>query len=88
MLAGQPFDMVKVRMQTMPIVPGQKPLYSGAMDCTRQIIAKEGVSFRLHKSLRVFLSLPRLQPATFSLLLADSASLRSSRAFTAACLRR
>lgn len=41
-LAGQPFDMVKVRMQTMPIVPGQKPLYTGAMDCTRQILAKEG----------------------------------------------
>lgn len=43
-LAGQPFDMVKVRMQTMPIIPGQKPLYTGAMDCTRQILAKEGVS--------------------------------------------
>lgn len=42
-LAGQPFDMVKVRMQTMPTpAPGQSPLYSSAMDCTRQIMRKEG----------------------------------------------
>uniref|UniRef100_A0A915PQ25 Congested-like trachea protein n=1 Tax=Setaria digitata TaxID=48799 RepID=A0A915PQ25_9BILA len=40
---GHPFDTVKVRLQTMPkLVPGTRPLYTGALDCARQIIIKEG----------------------------------------------
>jgi len=41
--AGQPFDLIKVRLQTMPIVAGQAPLYTGAVDCAMQTIRKEGV---------------------------------------------
>ncbi|VDM21996.1 unnamed protein product, partial [Wuchereria bancrofti] len=34
---GHPFDTVKVRLQTMPkLLPGARPLYAGALDCTRQ----------------------------------------------------
>ncbi|KAG0350792.1 mitochondrial carrier domain-containing protein [Gamsiella multidivaricata] len=40
---GQPFDTVKVRLQTMPApLPGQAPLYTGMLDCVKQTIAKEG----------------------------------------------
>lgn len=40
---GQPFDTVKVRLQTMPRPqPGEVPRYTGAMDCTLQTIRKEG----------------------------------------------
>ncbi len=40
-LVGQPFDTVKVRLQTQPAqVP---PLYSGPLDCLKQTIQKEGV---------------------------------------------
>jgi len=45
-LAGQPFDLVKVRLQTMVTKPGQTPAYSGAMDVLRKTIAAEGVSFK------------------------------------------
>ena len=37
-LTGQPFDTVKVRLQTQPI----PPVYSGVGDCVRQIYKKEG----------------------------------------------
>lgn len=42
-LVGHPLDTIKVRLQTMPDVkPGQSPVYTGTMDCTKKIIAKEG----------------------------------------------
>lgn len=41
--AGQPLDTIKVRLQTMPSIPGQSPLYSGAWDCAKKTVAKEGV---------------------------------------------
>jgi len=42
-LSGHPFDTVKVRLQTQPLpAPGQAAMYSGAMDCVRKTIAKEG----------------------------------------------
>ncbi|KAF8926605.1 mitochondrial carrier domain-containing protein [Dissophora ornata] len=41
---GQPFDTVKVRLQTMPApLPGQAPLYTGTLDCVKKTLAKEGV---------------------------------------------
>ncbi|CAK5066794.1 unnamed protein product [Meloidogyne enterolobii] len=46
-----PFDTVKVRLQTMPRpINGQKPLYTGAMDCARQTVTKEGF-FALYKGM-------------------------------------
>ena len=39
-LSGQPFDTVKVRLQTQP----NPPIYSGVGDCVRKIIAQEGLS--------------------------------------------
>mmetsp|Transcript_38485 Transcript_38485/g.94665 ORF Transcript_38485/g.94665 Transcript_38485/m.94665 type:complete len:302 (+) Transcript_38485:103-1008(+) len=41
-LVGHPLDTVKVRIQTQEIIAGQKPQYSGMVDCVKQIIAKEG----------------------------------------------
>jgi len=42
-LSGHPFDTVKVRLQTQPLpAPGQAAMYSGAMDCVKKTIAKEG----------------------------------------------
>jgi len=42
--AGQPLDTIKVRLQTMPAaLPGQSPLYSGAFDCAKKTVTKEGV---------------------------------------------
>ncbi|KAF9896630.1 Mitochondrial carrier protein ymc2, partial [Lobosporangium transversale] len=41
---GQPFDTVKVRLQTMPApMPGQAPLYSGTLDCVKKTLSKEGI---------------------------------------------
>ncbi len=37
-LTGQPFDTVKVRLQTQP----HPPVYSGVGDCVKQIWSKEG----------------------------------------------
>uniref|UniRef100_A0A915M7T5 Uncharacterized protein n=1 Tax=Meloidogyne javanica TaxID=6303 RepID=A0A915M7T5_MELJA len=46
-----PFDTVKVRLQTMPRpINGQKPLYTGAIDCARQTVTKEGF-FALYKGM-------------------------------------
>lgn len=40
---GHPFDTVKVRLQTMPVVgPGQSPLYSGTWDCLKKTVKLEG----------------------------------------------
>ncbi|CAG9532604.1 unnamed protein product [Cercopithifilaria johnstoni] len=48
---GHPFDTVKVRLQTMPkLVPGTPPLYTGALDCVKQTIVKEGF-FALYKGM-------------------------------------
>ncbi|KAK2717286.1 congested-like trachea protein [Artemia franciscana] len=42
-LSGHPFDTIKVRLQTMPAVPpGQKPMYTSALDCCKKTIAREG----------------------------------------------
>jgi solute carrier family 25 carnitine/acylcarnitine transporter 20/29 len=42
-VTGQPFDTVKVRIQTMPAPkPGEKPAFTGALDCMRQTVSKEG----------------------------------------------
>jgi solute carrier family 25 (mitochondrial carnitine/acylcarnitine transporter), member 20/29 len=42
---GHPLDLIKVRLQTMPTpAPGQKPVYTGMLDCAKQTIAKDGVS--------------------------------------------
>ncbi|CAK5051145.1 unnamed protein product [Meloidogyne enterolobii] len=50
-IVGHPFDTVKVRLQTMPRpINGQKPLYTGAMDCARQTVTKEGF-FALYKGM-------------------------------------
>eukprot|EP00013_Stygamoeba_regulata_P001603 CAMPEP_0177634646 /NCGR_PEP_ID=MMETSP0447-20121125/3478_1 /TAXON_ID=0 /ORGANISM="Stygamoeba regulata, Strain BSH-02190019" /LENGTH=292 /DNA_ID=CAMNT_0019136379 /DNA_START=68 /DNA_END=943 /DNA_ORIENTATION=- len=40
--AGHPLDTIKVRLQTMKVIPGQKPPFSGAMDCAMQSVRKEG----------------------------------------------
>jgi len=43
-LVGHPLDLIKVRLQTMPIPKlNEKPLYSSGLDCFRQSIQKEGV---------------------------------------------
>ena len=43
-IVGHPFDLVKVRMQT-----AEKGVYSGALDCFRRGVAKDGLRrVRLH----------------------------------------
>jgi hypothetical protein len=42
-IAGQPFDMIKVKLQTAKAVPGEAPEFTGALDAARKIIAREGV---------------------------------------------
>ena len=38
-------DLIKVNLQTMEKPkPGEPPMYTGAMDCARKIVAKDGVS--------------------------------------------
>ena len=40
---GHPFDTVKTRLQDMPVPKaGEAPLYTGALDCAKKTIAKEG----------------------------------------------
>eukprot|EP00286_Rhodomonas_abbreviata_P015186 CAMPEP_0181319476 /NCGR_PEP_ID=MMETSP1101-20121128/17595_1 /TAXON_ID=46948 /ORGANISM="Rhodomonas abbreviata, Strain Caron Lab Isolate" /LENGTH=300 /DNA_ID=CAMNT_0023427085 /DNA_START=72 /DNA_END=974 /DNA_ORIENTATION=- len=41
-VVGHPLDTLKVRIQTMEVVPGQPPPYKGMVDCAKQIVAKEG----------------------------------------------
>ena len=41
--AGHPFDLIKVRLQTMQVKPGQAPPFTGALDCARQTVARDGV---------------------------------------------
>merc|ERR1711974_283504 len=47
---GHPLDTIKVRLQTMPIIEGQKPMYSGTLDCALQTVRKEGF-FALYKGM-------------------------------------
>lgn len=48
---GHPFDTVKVRLQTMPKpAPGQSPQFTGALDCLRSTVVKEGF-FALYKGM-------------------------------------
>ncbi|KAI0213103.1 Mitochondrial carnitine/acylcarnitine carrier protein [Lamellibrachia satsuma] len=43
-LSGHPLDTIKVRLQTMPTPPpGQSPIYSGMLDCTKKMFLKEGI---------------------------------------------
>lgn len=49
-LVGHPFDTVKVRLQTMSIRQGQKPQFTGALDCARQTVYNEGF-FALYKGM-------------------------------------
>eukprot|EP00187_Rhodella_violacea_P014382 CAMPEP_0184711992 /NCGR_PEP_ID=MMETSP0314-20130426/2608_1 /TAXON_ID=38298 /ORGANISM="Rhodella maculata, Strain CCMP 736" /LENGTH=271 /DNA_ID=CAMNT_0027174313 /DNA_START=31 /DNA_END=843 /DNA_ORIENTATION=+ len=43
LVVGHPFDTIKVKLQNMPTpLPGQPPLYTGALDATRQTIAAHG----------------------------------------------
>lgn len=43
LLVGHPFDTIKVKLQAQPKpLPGQPPLYSGAIDAVRKTIAAEG----------------------------------------------
>lgn len=42
-LVGHPLDTIKVRIQTMQVLPGQPPPYQGMVDCASQIVKKEGV---------------------------------------------
>jgi solute carrier family 25 carnitine/acylcarnitine transporter 20/29 len=42
-MVGHPIDLVKVRMQTMVIKPGEKPPFTGTFDCLKQTFRKEGV---------------------------------------------
>jgi len=47
---GQPFDTIKVRIQTMKVIPGQPPPYSGVIDCAAKTMRKEG-PFALYKGM-------------------------------------
>lgn len=50
-VAGHPFDTIKVRLQTMPKPsPGQNPIYKGTIDCAMQTVRKEGF-FGLYKGM-------------------------------------
>lgn len=40
--AGHPFDLIKVRLQTMTVKPGEIAPYTGAIDCAKKTLAKEG----------------------------------------------
>jgi solute carrier family 25 (mitochondrial carnitine/acylcarnitine transporter), member 20/29 len=41
-LVGHPLDTIKVKVQTMTVVPGKPPPYSGTFDCAAKIIRAEG----------------------------------------------
>jgi len=44
MCVAQPTDVIKIRLQAQGrLPPGEKPLYSGMMDCARKSVAKDGV---------------------------------------------
>jgi len=41
-MVGHPLDLIKVKLQTMQVVPGQEPPYKGLVDCAQKTIRKEG----------------------------------------------
>jgi len=41
-VSGQPLDTIKVRLQTQNVKPGESPMYTGALDCAKKTIQKEG----------------------------------------------
>ncbi|KAH7698758.1 Protein DIF-1 [Aphelenchoides avenae] len=50
-IVGHPFDTVKVRLQTQPTPkPGEKPIFTGALDCVKKTVSKEGF-FALYKGM-------------------------------------
>ena len=42
-MVGHPLDTIKVRIQSMEVVPGKAPQYTGMIDCAKQIVNKQGV---------------------------------------------
>lgn len=42
-IVGHPLDTIKVKLQTMEIKAGEKPMYAGTMDCAQQTLRREGV---------------------------------------------
>ncbi|KAF7809500.1 mitochondrial carnitine/acylcarnitine carrier-like protein [Senna tora] len=43
LIVGHPFDTIKVKLQSQPTpLPGQPPMYSGAIDAVKQTVAAEG----------------------------------------------
>eukprot|EP01134_Creolimax_fragrantissima_P006862 CFRG6862T1 len=40
---GHPLDTVKVKIQTMPVVKGEAPLYKGTMDCITKTVKADGI---------------------------------------------
>lgn len=40
--AGHPLDLIKVRLQTMEVVPGQPAPYKGTLDCAMKTFKKDG----------------------------------------------
>lgn len=45
LLVGHPFDTIKVKLQAQPNpLPGQPPLYTGALDAVRKTVAAEGAA--------------------------------------------
>jgi len=47
---GQPFDTIKVRIQTMEVVKGKEPPYRGVVDCALKTMRREG-PFALYKGM-------------------------------------
>lgn len=41
-VASNPIDVIKTRIMNMEVAPGQKPPYSGALDCAVKTVSKEG----------------------------------------------
>eukprot|EP01099_Mayorella_cantabrigiensis_P004796 TRINITY_DN365_c0_g1_i1.p1 TRINITY_DN365_c0_g1~~TRINITY_DN365_c0_g1_i1.p1 ORF type:complete len:329 (+),score=91.19 TRINITY_DN365_c0_g1_i1:84-989(+) len=49
-LVGHPLDTIKVRIQTMTVVPGQAAPYSGTWDCAQKTVRSEGF-FALYRGM-------------------------------------
>eukprot|EP01091_Cochliopodium_minus_P016062 TRINITY_DN58_c1_g1_i1.p1 TRINITY_DN58_c1_g1~~TRINITY_DN58_c1_g1_i1.p1 ORF type:complete len:299 (-),score=66.53 TRINITY_DN58_c1_g1_i1:39-935(-) len=49
-ITGHPLDTIKVRMQTMVVVPGQPPPYKSTLDCAMQSI-RSGGFFSLYRGM-------------------------------------
>mmetsp|Transcript_33283 Transcript_33283/g.43891 ORF Transcript_33283/g.43891 Transcript_33283/m.43891 type:complete len:314 (+) Transcript_33283:69-1010(+) len=41
-MVGHPLDLIKVKLQTMTIVPGKDPPYKGLIDCAQKTLRREG----------------------------------------------